>query len=50
MKNKLIGWDDEKIYFYDETGKEYCVNDHNELFDKIVEFCMEYFKHKVEKG
>jgi hypothetical protein len=23
MKNKLVGWDDGKLYFYDEDGKEY---------------------------
>jgi len=50
MKNKLVGWDDGKIYFYDEMGKEYCVNDYEELFDKIVGFCVDYFKHKAGKG
>ena len=46
MKNKLVGWDDGKLYFYDEKGKEYCVNEHKELFDKIVELCVEYFRQK----
>ena len=50
MKNELVGWDDGKIYFYDEAGKEHCVNDDDELFKEIMEFCKIYFKEKDETG
>lgn len=44
MKNELVGWDDGKLYFYDENSKGYCVNDYKELFDKITDLCIEYFR------
>lgn len=46
MKNKLVGWDDGKLYFYDEEGTEYSVNDHKELFEEIAALCGEYFRQK----
>ncbi|MBU1487360.1 hypothetical protein KKH56_04845 [bacterium] len=49
MKNELVGWDDGKLYFYDEKGKEYCVNDYKELLDKIVEMCAEYLGQEKRK-
>lgn len=42
----LHGWDDEKVYFWDETGHEWCVNDHPELLARLVEMCKEYFARK----
>ncbi|MFH0796109.1 MAG: hypothetical protein V2A65_03520 [Candidatus Omnitrophota bacterium] len=48
MKNELVGWDDGKIYFYDEQSKEYCVNEKKKLLDKIIGMCADYFK-KEEK-
>ena len=49
MKNKLVGWDDGRLYFYDKDGKEFCVNDYPELFEQIVTMCAEYFKRKKER-
>jgi|GEM_PF-1850539 len=41
----LHGWDDEKIYFWDETvGMERCVSDEEKLYNQLVEICREYFK------
>jgi len=46
-KFNLHGWDDEKIYFWNkETGKEYCVNDEEKLYKKLLQVCIEYFKNK----
>lgn len=50
MKNELVGWDDGRIYFYDEAGKEHCINDNDELFNKIVEICIIYFKEENRTG
>jgi hypothetical protein len=51
MKNKketktleLLGWDDNKIYFYDNNGKEFCINDYPDLLQKLKNLCAEYFK------
>lgn len=49
MKNELVGWDDGNLYFYDEAGKEFCVNDYPELFEQILKVCGEYFKQEQEK-
>ncbi|MEK6775946.1 MAG: hypothetical protein AABY87_03560 [bacterium] len=43
MSNELVGWDDGKIYFYDRNGTEFCVNDHPDLLQKMVEICAGYF-------
>lgn len=44
---ELHGWDDEKIYFWDEERKkEWCVSDEEELYDQLVEICRKYFKEK----
>ncbi len=48
MRNKLVGWDDGKIYFYNEKSKEYCVNDYKDLFVRLISMCKEYFE-KLEK-
>jgi len=46
-KYHLHGWDDEKIYFWDEEKKkEWCVSDEKELYKKLLEICVEYFKEK----
>jgi hypothetical protein len=43
----LHGWDDEKIYFWDEEQKkERCVSDERELYEGLVEICRKYFKKK----
>ncbi len=45
---QLHGWDDEKIYFSDEeTKKEWCVSDEEELYTQLVEMCRRYFKEKT---
>jgi len=42
-ENKLHGWDDEKVYFW--NGKEdRCVTDDEELNSKLVELCEEHYK------
>jgi len=46
-KQILHGWDDEKIYFWDEVeGKEWCVTDEKELYDQLLGMCIEYFKNR----
>ncbi len=40
----LNGWDDGKIYYFDENGKTWCVNDYPELFARMMEMCREYFR------
>jgi len=46
-EQRLHGWDDEKIYFRDdETRKEWCVTDEVELYNELLEICIEYFKKK----
>ncbi len=42
MKYSLHGWDDEKIYFWDGR-KERSVTDEKELYDQLLEICVEYF-------
>jgi hypothetical protein len=47
---KLHGWDDEKIYFWDEEeGKERCVTDEEDLYNQLLEMCIEYFKRKTRR-
>ncbi|MBF8282226.1 MAG: hypothetical protein HW378_1141 [Anaerolineales bacterium] len=46
-KPHLHGWDDEKLYYFDETGVEWCVNDHPELLVKLTEICKDYFAQRV---
>ncbi|MFQ5629538.1 MAG: hypothetical protein ACE5I1_12315 [bacterium] len=48
--NELHGWDDEKVYFWDEeAGKDWCVSDEEELNRQLVEICRKYFKKKISK-
>jgi hypothetical protein len=48
---ELHGWDDEKVYFWDEEGKkEWCVSDEQDLYDRLVKICRRYFKEKISKG
>ena len=43
----LHGWDDEKIYFWDEEEKkERCVSDEEDLYNRLVEICRGYFIEK----
>jgi len=49
MGNTLYGWDDGRIYFYNEEGKEFCVNDYQELFSQLVKMCADYFEQKEER-
>ena len=44
---RLHGWDDEKLYYFDETSVEWCVNDHPELLAQLTEICKEYFAQKT---
>ena len=47
----LRGWDDEKVYFWDEKeGKEWCVSDEEALYHRLVEICRAYFEKKVSQG
>jgi hypothetical protein len=47
MEKKLHGWDDEKIYFWDNAeGKEWCVTDEKGLYDQLLEMCIKYFDKK----
>ena len=47
---ELHGWDDEKVYFWDEESRvEWCVSDEEELYRQLVEICRAYFKKKSEK-
>jgi len=39
----LHGWDDGKIYFYDENRTEYCVSDRHELMERLIGNCREFF-------
>jgi len=46
-KYRLYGWDDGKIYVWDEEKrKEYCVTDEKELYNQLLKICMEYFSKK----
>ncbi len=49
-KMPLPGWDDEKIYFFDErTNREWCVTDETELYECLLKICKEYFEKKSLK-
>ncbi len=45
----LHGWDDEKVYFFDQNGVEWCVSDHPELLARLVEMCQEYFRQEAAR-
>ena len=46
---RLHGWDDEKIYLWsDKDKREYCVSDEEELYNRLLKICVEYFKEKRE--
>lgn len=50
MGDALHGWDDEKIYFWDEEReKEWCVSEEAGLYNQLVEICKRYYKEKAEK-
>ena len=46
----LHGWDDEKVYYYDEKGVEHCVNDEPELLAQLMEICRAYFVRQVKNA
>ena len=47
----LHGWDNEKVYFWDEEcGKERCVSDEEKLYNQLVEICREYFRKSNKIG
>jgi len=43
----LHGWDDEKVYYIDQTGKEWCASDYTDLMAQLLEICQEHFARKV---
>ncbi|MBI3990207.1 MAG: hypothetical protein HY347_11400 [candidate division NC10 bacterium] len=43
---RLYGWDDGKIYFHDEDGKERCVTDEPRLLEILTKICQQYFEKK----
>lgn len=46
----LYGWDDGKVYFWDEEKKhEWCVSDDEALYDQLVKICEIYFREKIGK-
>ncbi len=45
----LLGWDDNRIYFYDEDNQEWCVNDYPDLMAKLKEICQEYLARESSK-
>ena len=46
----LYGWDDGKVYFWDEQNKqERCVSDDEALYDQLVKICEIYFREKTGK-
>ena len=48
ISKELHGWDDEKIYFWDEERREeWCVSDEKDLYNRLVEICWGYFKEKI---
>lgn len=47
-KLQLHGWDDEKLYFIDESGKEKCVSDFPDLVSQLVNICSDYFKQQLD--
>jgi len=44
----LHGWDDEKVYFFDETGVEWCVSDYPELMARLTEICQGFFAQQAQ--
>ena len=40
----LLGWDNGKIYFYDENRTEYCVSDETDLMANLITICQDFFK------
>ncbi len=50
IKLILHGWDDEKIYFWDdEEKKEWCVTEEEDLYNQLLEICIEHFKKKYKE-
>jgi len=48
---ELRGWDDEKVYFWDEENKkDWCVSDEEALYQQLVEMCRRYFQGKIPLG
>ena len=44
----LYGWDDGKVYFWDEQNKqERCVSDDAALYERLVQICKEHFLEKL---
>ena len=46
---RLHGWDDEKVYFHNESGVEWCVSDHPELLARLMKICREYFRQEATR-
>jgi hypothetical protein len=50
-KQILHGWDDEKIYLWDDDAKkEWCVTDEEDLYNQLLEMCIAYFKKKEKEA
>ena len=46
QEHTLLGWDDGKIYFMDESGTERCVNDYSDLLVDLEKVCNKYFNRQ----
>jgi hypothetical protein len=48
-KDRLVGWDDEKVYLYLD-GREYCISDEPELVERIIALCRHYYEQKARQN
>lgn len=50
QESTLLGWDDGKVYYYDESNVERCVSDYPELLTRLLGTCKNYFKrHRTNR-
>ena len=48
---ELHGWDDEKIYFWDqESKKEWCVSYEEDLYNRLVRICKTHLRQLFRFG
>lgn len=49
-KDELYGWDDGKVFFWDQQQKkEWCVTDEVKLYKHLIKTCREYFVKKSKE-